>query len=140
MPIKSADGAADFAAVFPTGCLGDVLNGAAHGVLAKQRALRTAQHFDALDVQHALCQQAIGRRLPDTVDIDRHTRQAANAKSALRLAGGAATEHRQVGDNRVELAQRFDAAALQLGATDCRDGDRHLLQRFFATTRGYDDF
>ena len=94
MAIKGAKCAADLAAEFAGGGLGDVLNGAAHGVLAEQRALRTAQYFDALDVQHTLGQQAVSGGLPHTIDIHRHTGQTAYAEGALCLARGAATEHR----------------------------------------------
>ncbi len=125
---------------------GDDVERARRGVLAEQRALRPAEHFDPVDVGEVL------RRHPraavdDAVDDRRHARLRARGEG-LRPdpadrdgrvdVGGAALE----GQRRDEPVERFRAvdvaAAERLRADDAdRDGDG--LEIFRAALRGDDD-
>ncbi|RMM50084.1 hypothetical protein ALQ76_05464 [Pseudomonas syringae pv. atrofaciens] len=125
-------------------CLGGDVEHARRSVLAEQRALRAAQHFDAFQVEQI--QRGLTRtRIHHTIDHRGHRRF-----DAWRGGNGADTANEQrsvlVGSPGAEI-QRWhllhDAGhaitviALQLFTLDHGHGDRYFLQRFFAACGGH---
>ncbi len=124
-------------------------DGTACRVLAEQRSLRTAQHFDALDVEQI--EHGTGRaREHDVVHIDRHAgleyrlevgeADAANVGYEGRAVAGTERIDRDVGRELADVDDVRGVAQLQRLARDCRDGERGLLQEFLAEPGGDDDF
>src|SRR5690606_4421358 len=110
---------------------------AADVVAAVGRALRTAQHLDAVDVDELLSQEAGRADLPDAVDVYADVRQAADAELRLARAAAAALNV----DVRNVVADVFEAVEpLQLEgiAGQRHDRDRNLLQ-VLGAPRGCDD-
>ena len=120
--------------------VGDVLDRAADGVLAVQRALRAAQHLDAADVEHVQ-HRTLRTGQVHVVEIDAHARVEAPGRVCLADAADIGGE-RGVGAARGINLQRRDLA-LQVGQAlhvlpfqrlrgEGADRDRHVLQGFFA--------
>ncbi len=125
--------------------LGDHPHGAAHGGGAEQRALRAAQHLDALQVEHPRIERQWHRRV---VDVETGGRlaiakpasgDAANGDgSAVRHAEIAAGAERQIG-NGVSVVAEVDVAEFLQGlAGDGGDAQRYLLNAL-AAPLGRDD-
>ena len=125
-----------------------MLHRAAFGVAAEQRALRSFQHFDALDVEQGGVEAVLAAEI-DAVEIDadalfarglvgvvRH--DAANADRHGRLARfkrrDAQARNRAVG----EVEQALDVAIFHGRIADHRKRDRRVLQVGFALQRGDD--
>jgi hypothetical protein len=118
---------------------------AAGGIAPEQRALRAAQHLDALDVEE-LQGQATHRRLVDVIHIDGHrvflcigeVIQTDAAQEEIDLAGFA-LRHRVIEVRRhlrdVNGVGKAHVADL-LGA-EGRDRDTDLLQVLFTALGGY---
>ncbi len=121
--------------------LGHVLDGAADRVAAVQRALRAAQHFEALDVvdvEHG----ALRPRHVHVVDVEADAGLEAPERVLLADAAdegdqrgiGAARDLQ--GEVRRGLLQPRDvrrAGVLDAVGGECGKRDRHVLQRFLAT-------
>ena len=127
------------------GALGDDVDRAAGGVAAVERALRSLDHFDALEV----VEEARGRARAadiDAVEIerDRRVRQrvaveiadAAQIEQRVRARRGRDLERR---DDRGQLGRARDAGAGERIARDGADRDRGALEIFRAALRGDDD-
>ncbi len=145
--IIAADRAAPHELELVAETLGHVLDRAADGVAAVERALRTAQDLDAThieDVEHG----ALRASDIDVVDIEAHARLEAPERILLADAADEGDQGR-VGaagdlDGRVRglLLQRRDvggAGALKLLGRQSRNGDGHVLQLLVAATGGDDD-
>jgi hypothetical protein len=127
------------AAQFAARALGDHADRAARGVLAKQRALRAAQHFDAFDIQQ-LEQCARCAREIHPIDVDPHRRVL--GQDEVRLSHAADEDLREVaataavaggGELHVgcggrDPAQIDDAPFAQGSLAQRRDRNRRLLQ------------
>ena len=128
---------------------GDDAHRAPERVLAEQRALRTAQHLHALDVEQ-IEDRALGTAVIDVVDVDRHAglerqRVVAQADAADERRRGRAppgTERRNHGVRHecVEIECARGAARLQRVARDRGDRERRLLQVLLAEACGNEDF
>ena len=149
-PSETAEAKLRLAAELAGGPLGHDLHRAADRVLAEERALRSAQHLDALDVEQF---EHRARRAGevDVVDVDADARilgddevgLADAAEEDLREVAAAAAVarvrelhvRRRVGDAakvaHAQLAERF--------AAERRNRDRHVLQVLFAPPRRDDD-
>ena len=127
----------------------DDAHGAAERVLAEQRALRAAQHLDALDVEQVQ-DGALRTAVVDVVDVDRHAgleRQrvvaqadAANERGGRRAPAGAERRDDRVRHERVEIERARRAARFEHVARERRDRERRLLQVLFAEPCRDDDF
>ena len=120
---------------------------AAGGVAPEQRALRPAQHLDAIDVEKGEVVAVLPRHV-DVVDISADRRieggdsfgiaQAADIIGVCRSkAGVVRSEH--VGDIIDQLQRCRDAALRQRIGRKGTDRDRHRLLAFTAALRGDDD-
>ena len=123
----------------------DQVDGAGFGGAAEQRALRAAQHFHALQVEH------LDRRTAGATD--RHAvlehRDARLLGRVVEVGGDAADRDARVGDalglhfqarhQRAEVAVVLDALRLQEVAGVGVDGDRHVADLLFALLGGDDD-
>ena len=119
---------------------------AAGRVAAEQRALRTAQDFDAIEVveHHG---RALRARREHAVRIERDalvsrlglvTRaEAANEDQRDRVV--AVFEELQVRHQAAHVQQRYDAIVVQRLLVECRDGEWRLLQGRLAPRGGDDD-
>jgi hypothetical protein len=128
----------DVAAEFFRRTLRPDADGAAGRVAAEHRALRAAQHFDAIDLDELVGQEAGSADLPNAVDVGADARNAAHAE--VRAAGAAAAardEH--VRDALADFFEVIDAARLEAVARDRDDRDRNLLQVLLAAGRRDDD-
>ncbi|MCY1169071.1 hypothetical protein D9M73_90850 [compost metagenome] len=125
------------------------LDDAGRGVAAEQRALRPAQHFDLVHVEHRVGLQH-DMLEHDIVLDDRHglrgaeveidIAEAANVEAREDLAGGRLGV--KAGDAVGEFEQRIAAArreVAQIGTLQHADRNRHLLQVLAAALRGDDD-
>ena len=95
------------------------------------------KHFDAVDVDELLRQEARGADLPNAIDVGADVRDAAHAEARAAGAAGAARDD----DVRYALTDLFevvDAARLEAFARDRDDGDGHLLE-ILLTAGGRDD-
>ena len=134
------------AAEFEFRLLGDDRNNAGAGILAEQRRLRAAQHFDALDVGkignlgdgaaaiNAVDKHGDRRLEADVVAVGAETAdRIAGSEGALQLADAERGNHGgQVGDvANLRTLDRFSSGHA--------DGHRHFLQCLFALGRGNDD-
>ncbi|KAG1602618.1 hypothetical protein G6F46_013874 [Rhizopus delemar] len=99
----------------------DVLDRAADGVLAVQRALRAAQHLDARDIEYVQ-QGALRARDVDVIQIDAHARVGAPGRVGLadaadiggdRAAGAARGVDGEVGHLRIQVADVLDIHPVQ---------------------------
>src|SRR6185369_15434290 len=119
--------------------LRQVLNLAADVVLAERRALRAAQHFDALGVDD-VHQQSFRGAAHDSVDVERHAWNSTHAKRASRATEEVAAVHRDAWHAGIQVLGVLDAAHLDLIAVECSHRDWHLLQILVAPPRLHDDF
>ena len=130
-------------------CGGDELDEAAQRACAVERALRTAQHFDALHVERIEVERqlrGVDKRGAGAergfIDIsangagDAAGVEAAQRKTLVARLPAGGGEARNVGDVIVE-AVRLDA--FQRLAGHRGDGLRHFAQKLFALLRGDDD-
>ncbi len=139
----------DVARVVALGLARDEPDRAADRVLAEQRALRTAQDLDALEVEQ-IQDRALRTAVIDVVDVDRHARLerqrvVAEADAADERRGGRAPARAERLDDRVRR-ERVDhrdvgeVARLEVLARERGDRERRLLEVLLAETRGDDDF
>ena len=145
--VVAAIGAAHLQAEIVGQALGHILDRAAHGVAAIERALRTAQNFDAfdvIDVEHRTL-RAVEVHVVE-VDADalfkaRNRILLANAADEGRKGGvgAAAGFQRHVGHLFCQRGDVHRAGVGKLVAGQGGDGDRHVDQRFLAATGGDDD-
>jgi hypothetical protein len=124
--------------------LGGDVDRAGGGVLAVERALRPAQHLDALDVEEVESRRA-GAGVIDLVDIEADARLDAVVDQAERLAEAADVDRRVARVGRIELQRRLDLRELEhveraglfdARGIDHRDRQRHVLHRLGAPARG----
>jgi len=117
---------------------------AGRAVAAEQRALRTLQHFDALDVVER-GQRRAGAGGVDAVDVHADRRVGADAEVAgrdaaqfvARLGRAAAGDH-EARDEAVQLRHVGRAGVADQVLAHDLDADRHVLQRL-VTALGPDD-
>ena len=130
----------------------DEPNRAAFGSGTEQRALRTAQHLDALDVE----QRRIGIERAEgqvatldrrVVDVDAgRGRTGRGVDAADRDVGGirvvvhGTARERHAGRQARQVIDRAHALRVHQCLAEHADADRHILQALFATLRGHDDF
>jgi hypothetical protein len=129
------------------GIAGGDVDQAGRGALAVEGALRTAQHFDALDVGK-VGEGAGLERDRHVVQLDR---DAGLDADAIGEGADAAQRHRGVdrlvglangqgrGDPR-DVGEFLDAGAFQLPSGDDRNGQRHVLDVLGALLGGDDHF
>ena len=65
--------------LFQIGLVGDVADRAAHRTCAKQRTLRSGQHFDALEIGGVKIEIASDQRGRSVVDVKRNTRRGSGS-------------------------------------------------------------
>lgn len=120
---------------------------AAHRVAPVQRALRAAQHFHPLHVEHVE-QRALRPGHVHVVDVDRHARLGAPDRIGLAdtadVGGGAAVDRARRMDHqsRRHQVERVDvggAHRLEFVAAHGGDRGRHLAQRLAVAARGDQD-
>ena len=120
---------------------------AAGGVAAEQGTLRPAHHFDPVKIVK-LQTVRVAEGLADFVDVDADRRGGVrrelvrHADAAQREVGRGFAVLRadlQVRHDLAKVVRGRDPARCQLGGTDRRDRDRHVLQVFAALGRGDDD-
>ena len=122
----------------------DDVDHAGGGVTAVERALRSAQHLDALHVEE-LGQAHLGAALIDAVLVHGHRRILADAEQVgahaadieLRFAAGAAEYQRR--HVEAQVLDFVQAAILKQVAADGGDGQGRVLDRRLAFLRGNDD-
>src|SRR5690606_28297682 len=129
------------------GRIGDDVDGAAGGVAAVKRALRSAQDLQTGDVEHrALGGHGIG--VGHFVDVDADGRgvvrgvfaRADAADAELGLAAAELAVDLHVGDGVLKIVDDRNALLVQLLAADDAEGDAHVLAGLFAALGGDDDF
>jgi hypothetical protein len=118
----------------------DDANGAARRVAAVQRALRTTQHFDALDVLHVEVEQAGRVRLPDAVDVETDAWNAADRETDFRRRAVRAADHAQIRNRALQFLDRRNALQREILARHRDDRDWNVLQIRTAPCRRNDDF
>src|SRR5690606_8926972 len=118
----------------------DVLDRAAHRILAEQRALRPAPDLDAVHFDDAEGVHAVCRRLPYAIDVGSDARNAAHSETTLRCGGRHTAAKGDVRRYRVQLPELLDAAGCELGVSERRYRYRHLLKRFLASPCRNHDF
>jgi hypothetical protein len=120
---------------------------AAGAVTAEERALRAAQHLDALNVDQAH-DGARRARHEDVVDVVADAALAGGAAAAAdapnlerrrRVTRAARALDVEVRRDRRELEHVFDAAQLERVAVEAHDGDRRVLEIQLAALRRDDD-
>ena len=126
---------------------GDVLDRAADGIFAVQRALRAAQHFDAFEVVD-VGQRALRAGHVDVVEVDADALLVAGDRILLADAADEGGQ-RGVGAARAfqrrawnDFGQRRNVGyrlLFQFGAGDRAHRARHVLDQFVAAARGDDD-
>ena len=113
------------------------VDGAGRRVLAEERALRSAQHFDPLDVEEVERRRG-GTGVEDAVDVEADARLDAVVGEPERRTEAPDLDRRVARIGRVELHRRNQflqpvhverADALDQGAVDHRDRNRHFLRR-----------
>ena len=132
--------------------VGDVTHSAAHGARAKQGALRTGQHFDALKVNRIDIQVAARHRAWCVVQIERDVGLSAGGAGDLQaggVGGQAANIHgrgagtlRSRADVRQIFNQLFEVGDVQLLerlAAERLNGHGDLVDRLFTAGRRNDD-
>jgi hypothetical protein len=126
-----------------------ILDRAGDGVFAVQRALRTAEHFDALDIVN-IQQRALRTRDVHVVDVNADAGLEAPQRVVLShaanvgidgAAGGAAGVDLDVRRERGHVFQCAHILGLQLIGGQRGNRHRHILQAFCtAARRDYDAF
>ena len=126
--------------------LADVVDQAAGRVAAEQRALRAAQHFDALYVEQRAGEGAHGGDV-GVIGVHRDRRFLVIAEIVLRNAaqvvngdGGAVLVELHAGSLVCNRSDVGDSELLQRGAVKCGDGSAHGLQVLLALLGGHRDF
>jgi hypothetical protein len=126
---------------------GHVLDRAADGVLAVQRALRAAQHFDPLHVEHVQ-QRTLRAGDVDVVQIDADAGVDAPERIGLahaadvgsdRAGGTARGIDREIGHEGIEVADVLHVELVERVGGVGGDGHRHVGDRLFALARGDGD-
>ncbi len=127
--------------------LADVFDGAADGVLAVERALRAAQHFDAADVDQVE-QGALGPRVIDVVEVEADAGIDAPQRVGLADAaqedgeGGrlaAAGVDREIGHRGLDVGKVGRGLVFERFGGDHGDRHRHFLNVFLAAAGGDGD-
>ena len=124
----------------------DEVYDAAGGVAAEQRALRAAQHFNALKIEEFGFEQAGGeQRHAFGVDggggIAGHAHaQIADAANGEAGTGEVALGEGDVGQGQLDIERVVDLLALQSAGIEGGHRDRHVLQALRRALRGHDDF
>ena len=129
------------------GAIADEIDLAAGGIAAIQGALRTAQHFNAIDVEQ-LALSLDRQRERDAVQAHAHGRgviggvvdEADASQTKLRLTAAERRLHLQAGNRVLQIVDIADGLRRQALAREHRHGDTHVLCRFLAPLRGHDDF
>jgi hypothetical protein len=148
-PIEAPVGHGNISRVVARRLLAHVAHGTADGATSEQRALRSAQHFDALEV-HEIDHRAHRHGEQHVVEIDAHTRLELRQEVVLtdaaderrhgvaecRLRWTEARIRNGVGDIR----RGGESALLQVLRRDCGDRDRRLLQAFLTIASSDDHF
>ena len=117
-----------------------VLDRATQRGVAEERALRSAQHLDAIYFDDAHGEEPHGFGLVDAVDIDGDARHAADPEVGLRLdAAARAALHRQVRRDGVHVADHLDTGSFELFARERRNRQRNCLQAFLTAPCRDDD-
>ncbi len=126
--------------------LGDDVDHAGRGVLTEQRALRTFQHLDALQLAEVAEAHAVARSI-NAVDDHTHRRfqagvvahraDASDTSGGDRLVRG--RRHQQAGREDGEIFDVLDAGVLQQLLGHRGHHDRHVLQALFSLLRSDDD-
>ena len=117
---------------------------AAQRILAIKRALRTAQHFDAVDVEQRIVEVS-GVRLINAVDeqpdagLHRLHQRHPDAANRDKGAAAAVAVDVEAGRQHCGFAHRVDPASGQRVAIDRGHGDRHVRKCFIALAGGNDD-
>ena len=106
-PIEGADRRRDRAAELLSGTLRPEANGAARRVAAERRALRAAQHFDAVEIDELADQRARGIDLPNAVDVGADVRNAAHAEARALRARAAAARYDDVRNCLAQLPRAY---------------------------------
>ena len=124
-------------------------DGAARRVAAEERALRALEDFHAIEVEHRRV-DALRTRVDQVAHVRRDRRvgqdgefllaQATDREQRRRAARTVARGDRQAGHLGAECHHVGDALRREFCAPDGADGDRHRLDRLFATARRHDDF
>ena len=124
----------------------DEVDHAAGGVAAEQRALRAAQHFDALQIEEFGFEQAGGeQRHAFGVDGRGAIAGHAHAKIADPADGEAGTGEvalgeGDVGQRQLDVERVVDLLTLQRAGVERGHRDRHVLQALCGALRGHHDF
>ena len=144
--IEGPEGARHEAAELGSRLAGDDVDGAAGGIAAEGSALRTAQHFDPLDIKQRVVVDVLTWD-DDVIDIGRNRRvqgrdllgraQAAQEVGVCRSCAGIVVTD-QVGNGADEIDCRRNLALFQLVRRERGDCYRHALEIFRATLRGDD--
>ena len=143
-----ADGGLDLAPGLLGRAGGDELDGARHVVAAVERALRPAQHLDALDVEH-VHQHAVVAREGNAVEGDPGLGVGVGVR--VREVDAADGEGPHVGDDghlrqldvgrdAAQVLEVHGAVVLEGRAVEGRHRDRDVLDALAALLRGHDDF
>ncbi len=128
--------------------LGQNVDRAARRVAPKQRALRTTQHFETLEIVQI--GQALRRPCDiNAVDIGRDRRIVGDQRLEIALAAdrheceagrrGRAGRYDDAGRDTLHVLHADDLRALNRDIAQCRDGQRGGLQAFLGPPRGDDD-
>src|SRR5690606_17631212 len=147
-PIETAVTQLDATGVLALGLAGDQPNGAADAVLSEQRALRSAQHLQALEIDQ-LHVRAGQRAVIDVVDVDRDRRlervreivldDAAQADRARRSVVTDVLSEERIRHRDANVLDVLEASLDEIVAGEGRDGDRGGLDVLLAEARGDDD-
>ena len=123
------------------------VDGARRRVLAVERTLRPAQHFDPIDIEEIECRRCRSRII-DIVDIDADARFDAVVGKTESRPEPADVERGVARILRIELQRRSQllhavdverAGPVDMFTTQHRQGDRHGLRRFRPVPRGDED-
>ena len=133
--------------------VGDVAQHAGLCAGAEQRALRSLQYFDPVQVHRVDVQVMSGHLGGLIVEVDRDVGEGADAAAALAalvtadaeaayeyvLLAGAEAGERHIGKLANQVIEVLDIQALQRGAAEGLYGDRHILQLLHPALRGDGD-
>ena len=145
--IVAAIGALDLERELLRELLGHIFDRAADRIAAVQRALRPAQHLDALDIidiQHGRLRTVE----VDVVQIDAHALLETGYRILLADAADEGRERRvrpargfqrDVGHHGGNVGHVERAALVELGAAEGGNRDRHIDQSLLAAAGGHDD-
>ncbi len=146
--MRGTVGHIDGAGVISLRLLGEQPDRSTQAVLAEQSSLRTAQHFDAIQVQqvHVGAGQCA---VVDIIDIDADARigrvdevrsvDAAHADGCVGSVAGVRLHEIRIRDDAAQLLHVADALLLEALALHGCDRDRRVLQVLLAVLGGHDD-